>query len=41
MRNSIKQLRRDPVSPCADFWRAVRIGMVMAIMIFIFTWGLT
>lgn len=29
------RLRRDPVSPCADFWHALRVGGVIAVLIFV------
>lgn len=34
----IKDIRRDPVSPCDDFWHAVRVGVAAAAAIFVLTW---
>lgn len=37
---SLRNIRRDPQSPCKDFWHALRIGIGAAIIIFFMTWGL-
>lgn len=37
----LKQIRRDPVNPCEDFRHAMRVGIVIAIIIFLTTWGLS
>lgn len=29
----IRDLRQEPVSPCKDFWRALRIGSAIAVII--------
>lgn len=36
-----KNLRRDPVDPNADFWRSMRIGLVIAVIVFVLVWVLT
>lgn len=37
----IQNLRRDPVSPCKDFWHALRIGLCAAAIVFLVTWGVS
>lgn len=37
----LKTIRRDSVSPCEDFRHALRVGAVIAALIFIATWGLS
>lgn len=39
MKMALKNLRRDPVSPPADFWRVMRVGAVLAAAVFFVTWG--
>jgi hypothetical protein len=36
---SLGNIRRDPESPCKDFWHALRIGAGFAIIIFFMSWG--
>lgn len=38
---SLGNIRRDPVSPCKDFWHALRIGLAAAVAIFLVTWGVS
>ena len=36
---SLGNIRRDPESPCKDFWHALRIGLAAAGIIFFMSWG--
>lgn len=36
---SLGNIRRDPVSPCKDFWHTLRVGFVAAVIIFFMSWG--
>ena len=36
---SLGNIRRDPESPCKDFWHALRIGIGAAVIIFFLSWG--
>jgi hypothetical protein len=38
---SLGNIRRDPESPCKDFWHALRIGFAVAVFIFFVTWGIS
>ncbi|WP_347311350.1 hypothetical protein [Defluviimonas sp. SAOS-178_SWC] len=39
MKMALKDIRRDPVSPCKDFWHVMRVGAVLTVAVFLITWG--